>query len=390
MMNCFVVFCLVATEGLRHIAVPRSQQPVFAGTRPNGHRLRPTAFPEPKMIYASAAKDAAELPRVYGEGPHILGLQNCAAYREQKLTRMEIAGMPNSGTNMLWRTLYDNCIVPDAIATRYPGHHNIGWQAGHGKHNYLHIGQPAFKEQGQKTDIGMTWKPITKDKVIVTTVKDPIQWMASTCRAPYFNFHAGASDKCPSPVTQLSGRYFADSSFKSLPGIWSDWTGEYFRNNDLPIDQSNNESQPQALMVRFEDLLFKPEETVAQVCGCLGYGSKRGEEFQILESQAKWGRAHEGATNRSQTLKQYTLKRSALLARLTNEDKAFMKKTFEESQAEPILKEFHYDWSNPGLALYKTIEGKSTAEIDQLLASKDWGDEDEEEPSDQEMSDPTQ
>jgi len=67
-----------------------------------------------------------------------------------------------------------------------------------------------------------------------------------------------------------------------------------------------------------------------------------------------------------------------------------MKKTFEESNADPILKKFHYDWSNPGLALYKTLNGKSKAEIEQLLASQDWGDEDGERLSDQEISNPTQ
>jgi len=369
MMIFFVVFCLVSTEGLRLVAPPESGQPTL-----------------PPLTYVSATKDTAELPRIYGEGPQILGLQNCAAYREQNLNTMEIAGMPNSGTNALWRTLFNNCIVPNEIASKYPENHNIQWQASFGKHQYLHTGKVENKDSGMRY-YGKHWRPMSKEKLIVTLVKDPVQWMASSCRMSYFPLFNRNTDTCPSPVSQVTGQYFADSTRKTLPKMWADYYGEYFQNNDRDITISNRRGGGQpALMVRFEDLLFKPEETVAQVCGCLGYESKRGEDFQILESASKWGPGHEKASNRTQTQEQYTLKRSALLAHLSNEDKELMKKTFEESNADPILKKFHYDWSNPGLALYKTLNGKSKAEIEQLLASQDWGDEDGERLSDQEMS----
>lgn len=304
-------------------------------------------------IYTRGSEETAHLPHIYGQGPRILGLNHCVPF--QQGTKREdrqwgAAGMPNTGTNALYNLMSENCEQP--TARQQTG----GWQVPWGKHNFLH----------QHTIPA-------KSTLAVVLAKDPLQWMASTCRQSYFSV-SGTQDKarCPSPVNHTMGHYFtfaADTKFSSLIEVWSKWHAEYFANH-------LHGTQP-ALVIRFEDLLFKPEETVAKVCNCMGFKAKSGKDFKILESISKWGSGHGNPTNRTQTLAHYTTKRDALMSHLTPEDVAFMKQELHKWDGSLFADWFHYqtsDWELAGSHASQYHSLLNNAHISELLATSDWGD----------------
>lgn len=318
------------------------------------------------LIYTSGAEDdlkLVELPKVYGDRPIIRGLNHCDAFRATNLPserKWGIAGMPNTGTNALFHLMH-NCQF---------GHEKEGWQMPEGKHRFLSKKEKKYP-----------------DTLAVAIVKDPIQWMASTCRHSYFPVQGAATDAnnphCPSPVKNTSGSYQDGTQFESLVDVWGRWYSEYFE-NDNSISVFQLQEQP-ALIIRFEDLLFKPEATIREVCGCLGFEANAGKDFQIIETMAKWGKGHKIPTNRSQTIEQYTTKRDALQARFTKEDITYMEQSLVNTDAARVMQYFHYNFSAPSNSATKLsteehatklLGWDHTTDIQELLAASDWGDDD--------------
>lgn len=269
------------------------------------------------LIYTNGAEEIKRKKQsdIYTNGPRILGLDHCAKYREkvpERSRRWGVAGMPHTGTNAL-RYLMRNCkfsSLAQSQATRVP------WK----KHTFVNLSRPEHHSE---------------NTMAVVLVKDPVQWMASSCRKPYFVVHnVDGNSNCPSPVNSTHGAYFDNEHFESMVDIWGRWHREYFQNDVSP-------KQP-ALMIRFEDMLFQPEATIAQVCGCLGFESKSGEEFKILESIPKYGPGHGQATNRSEAIAYYTKDRDVVLNRLTEEDNSYIKRSLAKIGADAITDYFGY------------------------------------------------
>ena len=257
----------------------------------------------------------AELPAMYGDGPRIVGLDRCAGWRETTslFRRAATAGIFNSGTNLMTNLLRKNCVMPlacpgewgqkkktEAMARRecigYP------FQAPWGKHNPL-----AYRDLGHVVD-SLDHFNLT-EILPVAVVKDPITWMRSMCRIAYAAHFRKHPACCPSPldpaqlgellghnrskVTVKFRKEHPEEVYASLLDLWNVWYREYY---DATLPR---------LIVRYEDLLFDPQNTIREVCACAGGRLKK--DFDMVGDAAKFGGGHGGGegTSRGSALKRY-------------------------------------------------------------------------------------
>jgi hypothetical protein len=194
---------------------------------------------------------------------------------------------------------------------------------------------------------------INKHHVLpVVTIRNPWRWMQSMCKNPYAARWAHRTS-CPHLRSNVgnnevdggnTGRKNHDSStngtwnavtvqygaapetYQSLIHLWNDWYGEYWNasitngnrshnnegghsngnnNNDsngnTNNDSNSNEQQQEKyypwIMIRMEDLVFYPVETVTAVCECAGGELYRDQPFQyIVESAKKDSPGHDTST----------------------------------------------------------------------------------------------
>lgn len=278
--------------------------------------------------YSMPAK--AEVEELYGNKIRIEGLDKCSSYRKNVIGNrryIAAAGLFNTGTNLLFKLLQRNCYIPerwpDNTTTPFSSPNikdklfdcetgkckklksqfnkdtgmrdTVPWWK-HGKVEWRDNppSGPNFKQSYfAKTGPGEDYDKINALPIVM--IKDPVNWMSSMCRNPYSaNFYHRRSSQCPSfdntnPADELTSpkhnlRLIRVSTprhkgkkysymYNSLVDMWNKYYGEWM-----------HASFPN-LIVRYEDLLFHPEEVITQVCEC-GGGVMR-DEFQELVGPAK-------------------------------------------------------------------------------------------------------
>lgn len=247
----------------------------------------------------------------FGNEPVILGLERCAAFR-QRVHRRHIApaGMFSTGTNLLQQMLYDNCHSP--LEGQRPRMFNL-WQAPWGKHNPAaarlhHIAN--HQEQRNQSAV-----------LPVVTVRHPFTWLYAVCVHPYalqWNHRLEFCDRSlflkfpvkanwgalrttpianetidsPAELEAAASAAFqtkedpskADLAqgpklqhlYPSLMHVWRNWNADYLEQNEYPM-----------LIVRFEDLVFRPREVVEQVCACAGGTVNHGDPKRYAKNKEK-------------------------------------------------------------------------------------------------------
>lgn len=247
------------------------------------------------------------IERLYGGEPVILGLEKCEMFQnnvplgEEFLT---VAGMFNTGTNLLEQMLRKNCRLPhrEAKYGTLPRNLGVKYQVPWGKHSPIsyrgdHVA-PGF--EGLNPDYFMP----------ALVVKDPYTWMDSMCRHKYAaNWRHFGNDHCPNLVATTNQEkawnegkdvvavnvHYRDTRITkhtSMAHLWNDYYGEWMK-TEIP-----------KLVVRFEDLLFHPEEVVTKVCEC-GRGKMRDGPFRFEVNSAKKGKAHEGSNGLVRSMVKY-------------------------------------------------------------------------------------
>ena len=230
---------------------------------------------------------------LYGEGPRIIGLETCTAYRSNILPvnrKVAPAGLFNTGTNILSELLLDNCDFPDAVVwpndlpNRFRdkkwGLKAVRAQVPWGKHN------PVTFRGNHVSAVG--GEGIVQDTVLpVVVVKDPYSWMGSMCRhnyAAYWNqdthcpklVHSGDSGNGKPNNVEVRfkpGRADGIVHYDSLVSFWNEWYGDY--HNALVRDRSFP-----GLIIRYEDLLFHLDEVLPKICDCAG-GTNKNKDGKI-------------------------------------------------------------------------------------------------------------
>ena len=218
----------------------------------------------------------------YGNKAIVLGLERCEAFRERVSVRhVAPAGLFSSGTNVLQQLLYDNCVSPT------PGQRqrlfNL-WQSPWGKHN------PAFL---RLKHIAKNQEARNQSAVLpVVTIRHPYTWLYALCQSSYSLFWEHRQDFCDRalflehPVRADFGSTLRNMTYDSLIHTWRDWYLEYFQQTDYPM-----------LVVRMEDLVFRPKDVIEQVCHCAG-GTLRSEihpttePFLYVTESANLGKGH--------------------------------------------------------------------------------------------------
>lgn len=224
----------------------------------------------------------------YGKEPIILGLERCADFRERVHRRhVAPAGMFSTGTNLLQQMLFDNCAPP--LPEQRPRMFNL-WQVPWGKHN---------PSAARLHHIAIHQRDRNQSAVLpVVMMRHPYTWLYTVCTHPYSFQWEHREEYCDRSLFlkfQVQANFGARKShiagipdtYESLIHAWRDWNAAYYEVRDYPL-----------LIVRFEDLVFRPREVVQKVCECAG--GTIGEPFWYLKEPANLGTGH--GTHRSDLL----------------------------------------------------------------------------------------
>lgn len=200
-----------------------------------------------------------EIERLYGTTPTIIGLETCWQYRDHirdSSPKLRVAGLYNSGTNLVKRSIQDN--FPEFQPS------DVSW----GKHTPIK----------RRVDDDNSVLPIV-------VVRDPFRWMRSMCKANYDVSWLRVQGHCPNlvPVSKdwharLRGTTFYQNlktysvkvetrdyvdEYKSLADLWTSYYDDYYHVG-FP-----------RLIVRYEDFLFHQEQVLNAIADCVNPKSVR-------------------------------------------------------------------------------------------------------------------
>lgn len=233
-----------------------------------------------------------ELRELVGRDPVIVGsgmstsLSHCEAFARNVPTKKDrwigVAGLFNSGTNLLYELLHQNCQMPGARRTKGDEWEDdedldmVYWQVPWGKHGIWSKGYTAKGYEHVKRQNGLA--------IVVT--RDPYNWSLAMCRNPYILkwLDGSSSDEssvdaaCPNMSTKVSAWGVHDNILE----FWNLWHRKYAFEYPHP-----------RIMIRLEDLTFRPRETVERICECAG--GITAESFHHFIDSAKsmgWQKGH--------------------------------------------------------------------------------------------------
>jgi hypothetical protein len=141
--------------------------------------------------------------------------------------------------------------------------------------------------QSHKTDKD---KSVDANNILAAaTIRDPLVWLGSMCRHAYAaNWDHGDDDRCPDfsmPDLRTKVKYAAfEKEHESILHLWNAYYQEY-QEADFP-----------RLLVRYEDLIFHPEEVTKAVCECAGGSMRDDGSFKYIVDSAKKGDGAHGKT----------------------------------------------------------------------------------------------
>jgi hypothetical protein len=225
-----------------------------------------------------------DIVKVHGSEPVVYGLDTCQTFRDTVPAvdrHVAIAGMFNTGTNLLSILLQHNCAIPEGIQKwgRLKGH-GMEWQVPWGKHT------PAWY-RGQAQVKNFLGKIPPENIMVAVMLRHPHDWMASMCRHGYTAKWDRNSKNCPNLYDgNIVNAKFGPgpSQHASLAHMWNDWNGAYY-----------NATFPR-VMVRFEDTIFFPKETSRKICTCVGgkliTPKEKDGVFHYVIDSAKTGPGH--------------------------------------------------------------------------------------------------
>ena len=128
--------------------------------------------------------------------------------------------------------------------------------------------------------------------------------------------------RVPYGFKQYNETHNVTNTYDSLADMWKLWYEPYF----LP----ERYNQTPRLMVRHEDMVFRPEKVIKAVCECAG--GKLAPKFQYMEDAANQGKGH--GKHRSGLLDAWIKYGQSLddwYARYNARDRVIMKRLFQDS-----------------------------------------------------------
>lgn len=232
-----------------------------------------------------------DIASMYGDKPIIHGLETCEHYRNMVKPEDRTigpAGLFNTGTNLVWKLMADNCHIDGEIL----------WQAPWGKHSLPsnRLKRVAWDGEG----INQTaFFPLMM-------IKDPFSWMNSLCRHSYgaISWYSEYDKKsCPNLVRRnitdhdetAPVKLWTGKTHDSLLDVWNYYYGEEWEVERTKFPH---------LTIRYEDLLFHGREVSRIACECVGGNITT--DFHYEKESAKGSkRLHKGSNDLIRALLQY-------------------------------------------------------------------------------------
>lgn len=241
--------------------------------------------------------------------PIIHGTETCHQFQENVSPKDRFiapSGLFNSGTNLLHSLLTQYCTIPGHKKMNTTQTASDSIHAQEGFQSGILDKPPWNKHVPHEIRTSQMFKMPIIDGIEQSHVlpiyitKDPWYWMQSMCRHPYdargFNI---PSDPCPTLIQQQNqrgylkasqiprkinvifpnGKGFKNILFDSLIDLWIKWHEEYYQDHSIP-----------QLFIRYEDLLFFPEQVLTTVCECGGGKIINNENgISLMEESVKLG-----------------------------------------------------------------------------------------------------
>uniref|UniRef100_A0A7S4AHG0 Sulfotransferase domain-containing protein n=1 Tax=Pseudo-nitzschia australis TaxID=44445 RepID=A0A7S4AHG0_9STRA len=224
--------------------------------------------------------------------PIILGLEHCPAFRKQhskQLIGMAPAGLFSTGTNLIASLLSKNCKGP---LGRVGNRHKFAMvQVPWGKHN------PADARFHHKVPM-----PVVKDReavLPVVAIRHPYTWISAMCKHSYNTRWKHDPGRChitpqlENPVERVPYGFHAynethnvTNTYDSLAHMWMEWYRPYFLEHQF--------NQAPRIMVRHEDMVYRPEKVVSKLCECVG-GINRSNTTQDWQAQGGFSYVEDAA-----------------------------------------------------------------------------------------------
>lgn len=271
-----------------------------------------------------------DITSMYGDKPVIHGLETCEQYRNMVHPADRTigpAGLFNTGTNLLWKMMRDNCNIDGEVL----------WQAPWGKHALpsSRLKRVAWDGEGVNQTEFFPYMMI----------KDPFTWMSSQCRHDYgVTFWKSEYDEehCPNlirendvrdrddetiPVKLFNGGKFHDTLLDAYNWWYGDWETERMTKK-FPH-----------LAIRYEDLLFHGEEVSRIACECVGGNLAADFKFESESAKGSDG-AHEGASGLVKALIHYG-NPATRLSGFTDRDLRYARKNNATAK---LMKEYGYNY----------------------------------------------
>jgi hypothetical protein len=187
-------------------------------------------------------------------------------------TSLQIAGMFNSGTNLLWKLLAQNLLWELPAADAYFWKHTPPRQ--------LERELDALKRKGQRI-------------VLVAMVRSPLSHVVSLAKAPY-DLGSCVQDATATPEsdsrTTCSMPNFDPlrvarnpgemENFSGVTGVWNSYVEEYDR-----LQDAGGDAYHRTIVVEYERLVLDPEPVVREVAAALGQSVR--SAFKTIEAPAK-------------------------------------------------------------------------------------------------------
>lgn len=261
---------------------------------------------------------ASEVTHLYGPSTLdeqqpllVAGRETCAKFRRSippgQQAYLGVAGLFNSGTNALLYYLRANLVLPVVAAQDNNNKNSTISTVDNTTHGGILTQVPWHKHWFSRLRANHTialHRTVPKEYVMpIVVIRDPLTWMQTMCRAPYLveSYVLVRGDEpisqdqplssvrrrladCPSltrgnPAVQIPAM-MSNMSWPTLLHLWKDWYNDYIRSN-----------QPY-LMVRWEDLVFRPRDVVNVIRHCTGAIWKESSFVHVVD-QAKWEHVRE-------------------------------------------------------------------------------------------------
>jgi len=285
--------------------------------------------------------------------PVILGLEHCEAFRKKtnpKHIGFGPAGLFSTGTNLINTLGRSNCLGPlgrEGMSAKF------GLvQVPYGKHNPA---DARFHHQVKA--------PVVPDReaiLPIVAIRHPYTWMSAMCKHSYRTRWKHNKNKCheslylenhiievPWGFKKYNETHNVTNSYQSLAHMWKDWYKPYF------LDETYN--QTPRLMVRHEDMVYRPEKVISKICECVG-GTNRNpnpdwehpDGFEYEEESANKGKGH-GKLGRSGLLSaviKYGQPLRNWYDQYDAKDREIMKEAFQ-GEKDPLLRKIFETFQYP-------------------------------------------